>query len=143
MNPHELKVFFNSVRSKHFAYRAALRRECEIRVSISGANTKHFSDLPPLERCGNGTENKYLRLLSFSEKTGRARREMLSAVADAAVLIAVLDDPAEYRVMKFRYIDFMKWDEISRAMNYSERQVRRINSRAIIHIAEKMSVSGS
>ena len=138
---HELRTFFDSVRTKHFRYRAAVRTEREMRGSTEGANTKHFSGLPPPKHKGNGTENKYLRLISFAEKTAKEKRELESAVTAAMIYIASLDDPAEFRVMKYRYVDFMKWDDIAAKMHYSRRQVIRIHNSAVIHIAEKMSHS--
>jgi len=138
---HELKTFFDSVRTKHFRYRAALRKEYEMRGSTEGANTKHFSGLPPSEHKGNGTENKYLRLLSYSEKTKKEKQQLEKARSEALDYINLLDDPAEFRVMDYRYIKFLKWDDISRYTHYSERQVRRIHNSALKHIAEKMSDS--
>ena len=141
MTVHELRTFFNSVRTRHFRYRAAVRRENDLRGNTQSANTKCFSGLPPSEHNGNGTENKYLRLISFAEKTARERRDLEEALADAMIYIAFLNDPAEFRVMKYRYVDFMKWDDIAAKMHYSRRQLTRIHSKALQHINEKMSHS--
>ena len=42
-----------------------------------------------------------------------------------------LEDPEEARVLRFRYIYFMDWEEISGIMGYSTRQSRRIHDEAI------------
>lgn len=42
-----------------------------------------------------------------------------------------LDDPEEARVLRFRYIYFMTWEEISETMNYSNRQIHYIHKNAI------------
>ncbi len=42
-----------------------------------------------------------------------------------------LDDPEEARVLRFRHIYFMTWEEISETMNYSNRQIHYIHKNAI------------
>ena len=76
--------------------------------------------------------------MSFSEKTERAKQELESALEEAEKYIGLLDDTAEYRVMKYRYIDFMKWDDIAARMFYSRQHLARIYNRALRHISERM-----
>lgn len=45
-----------------------------------------------------------------------------------------LEDPEEARVLRFRYIYFAKWEEISKIMSYSRSQIKRINEKAIINL---------
>ena len=42
-----------------------------------------------------------------------------------------MEDPEEARVLRFRYIYFMTWEEISETMNYSARQIHYIHKNAI------------
>lgn len=42
-----------------------------------------------------------------------------------------LEDPEEARVLRFRYIYFMTWEEISTVMNYSVRQIHYKQKNAI------------
>ena len=119
----------------------SLRRETDLRGNTQSANAKCFSGLPPSDHKGNGTENKYVRLISFSENTKKEKQQLEKARSEALDYINLLDDLIEFRVMDYRYIKFLKWDDISRYTHYSERQVRRIHNSALKHIAEKMSDS--
>lgn len=47
-----------------------------------------------------------------------------------------LEDPGEARVLRFRYIYFMPWEEISRTMNYSRKQIQRIHQKAIQNLKD-------
>lgn len=48
-----------------------------------------------------------------------------------------LDDTEEARVLRFRYIYFMSWEEINRITNYSRAQAWRIHNRAIRNLKMK------
>lgn len=48
-----------------------------------------------------------------------------------------LEDPEEARVLRFRYIYFMTWEEISKIMNYSRAQTCRIHEQAIKNLKMK------
>ena len=54
-----------------------------------------------------------------------------------------LEDPEEARVLRFRYIYFMDWEEISGIMGYSMRQSRRIHDEAIKNLKMSHNVTFS
>lgn len=58
-------------------------------------------------------------------------------------LIAELDVD-ERNIARLRYMRprQLRWDEIARVLNYSERQCRRIDKRLLRHVLQNMSVNG-
>lgn len=47
-----------------------------------------------------------------------------------------MDDTEGSRVLRFRYIYFMPWEQISRIMSYSRKQIQRIHQKAIQNLKD-------
>lgn len=58
-------------------------------------------------------------------------RELNDALMDIEAAIESLTDPTERNLMRLRYIDGLKWEEITIAIGYSWQQTHRIHARAL------------
>ncbi len=76
----------------------------------------------------------YLRLLKSAYEQRQAEIEKLVGELDVD----------ERNVARLRYMRprQMRWDEIARVLNFSERQCRRIDKALLRHVSQKMSVNG-
>ena len=95
-----------------------------------GKVTPTLSDIP---NCG-GTSDKsgiidaYLDMISDLEREVRALRNVRREVE---YLISTIDDWTVERVMRLRYIDNLRWEEICYRMNYEWAQVHRFHARGL------------
>ena len=75
-------------------------------------------------------ENAAIRMIDLSEKIDKKIDEYIDMKAEAGRLIDRLDDSRYRAVLKYRYIDGMKWREISKRMCFDERWVLRLHEDA-------------
>jgi RNA polymerase sigma factor (sigma-70 family) len=58
-------------------------------------------------------------------------RELNDTLLDIETAIESLTDPTERNLMRLRYIDGLKWEEITLTIGYSWQQTHRIHARAL------------
>lgn len=58
-------------------------------------------------------------------------RELNDTLMDIETAIESLTDPTERNLMRLRYIDGLKWEELTIAIGYSWQQTHRIHARAL------------
>lgn len=63
-------------------------------------------------------------------------RELNETLLDIETAIESLTDPTERNLMRLRYIDGLKWEEITLAIGYSWQQTHRIHARALRNLEE-------
>jgi len=84
-------------------------------------------------------ENAAIRMIDLSEKIDKKIDEYIDMKAEAGRLIDRLDDSRYRAVLKYRYIDGMKWRDISKKMIYDICTVQRVGSEAISKLDEIVS----
>ena len=50
--------------------------------------------------------------------------ELLGVQSDVLIFLYSIDDPVDYQIMKYRYINGMRWEDIALAMGYSDSTVK-------------------
>lgn len=58
-------------------------------------------------------------------------RELNDTLLDIETAIESLTDPTERNLMRLRYIDGLRWEEVTVAIGYSWQQTHRIHARAL------------
>jgi hypothetical protein len=76
-------------------------------------------------------ENAAIRMIGLSEKIDKKIDEYIDMKAEAGRLIDRIDDSRYRAVLKYRYIDGMKWWDISKKMTYEEAHVYRLHDCAV------------
>lgn len=98
------------------------------------ATTSSFSDMP---RSGGGSDKIQTTVEKIIEIEEKLDHE-IDALADLRNRIETaverLEDGRLRDVMRYRYIDGMKWEQIAVEMHYSYMQVCRLHGKALLEI---------
>ena len=81
-------------------------------------------------------------IVAMAEQSGRLADEiqrLLDVREEVASAIEKVADPAERRVLEYRYLAFLSWKEISHSMKMALRSVYKLHERAL----ENFSVEGT
>ena len=98
------------------------------------ATTSSFSDMP---RSGGGSDKIQTTVEKIIEIEEKLDHE-IDALADLRnrieTAVEKLEDGRLRDVMRYRYIDGMKWEQIAVEMHYSYMQVCRLHGKALLEI---------
>lgn len=78
--------------------------------------------------------NYVIKRVELMDKYREKCTQLIDAQAEIETMIDNLE-PTERRLVRYRYLDGMTWEEVCVAMNYSWRQTHRIHSRLIGRLA--------
>ncbi len=82
----------------------------------------------------NSDLSDYAALLDEEERRYiKARYERIRICRDITNKIEELKDEDEKDILFYRYIKFMKWEDICVKMNYSWKHIHRIHNKALMH----------
>lgn len=106
----------------------------EVEQSI---RSQQLSDMPKGSNRHQDLSDLMVKLEDLQAQIADAITESCKIKLEIEETLWKLEDPEEARVLRFRYIYFMDWGELSEIMGYSPRQAQRIHKDAIKKI--KMS----
>lgn len=118
------------------SYRKAVRREQEIleeiqRLRMDKMFPSVVNDGMP-RGCDQSDLSDYMALLDEQIELLKAERlEKAKAYAGIEDKIRKMEDEDEQRVLRLRYIQGLKWEEVAVKMGYSWRRTHDIHSRAL------------
>lgn len=100
---------------------------------------------------GNGTglssrvEQAIIAMAGQSEHLADEIKRLLAVREEVSAAIADISNPAERRILEYRYLAFLSWKEISHAMKSGLRTIYRLHDRALKNFAacHQMSLFGS
>lgn len=98
------------------------------------ATTSSFSDIP---RSGGGADKIQTtveKIIEIEEKLDHEIDAMADLRNGIEAAVEKLEDGRLRDVMRYRYIDGMKWEQIAVEMHYSYMQVCRFHGRALLEI---------
>ena len=98
------------------------------------ATTSSFSDIP---RSGGGADKIQTtveKIIEIEEKLDHEIDAMADLRNRIEAAVEKLEDGRLRDVMRYRYIDGMKWEQIAVEMHYSYMQVCRFHGRALLEI---------
>lgn len=131
MSNEEKKEYLNG-------YRNACKRIINLQEQMESlreveqsAKIQQLSDMPKGGSRHKDLSDLLIKLEKLQDKIDDAIIESLQVKVEIEDTLLRVRDSDEARILRFRYIDFMKWEEISVKMNYSYRQVLYIHGRAL------------
>lgn len=80
-------------------------------------------------------ENYILSIVTFEDMIKRKEKEMHASDLETGRAIDKLPDTTERTILIYRYLMYMPWAQISKAMGYSEGYLFRLHEDALEHIA--------
>lgn len=111
-----------------------IRRLRDMQESISGTIAP---DKVQTSRKNDRMGDITAHLLDLIDEYAKDVTRLLKIKYDIKILIDSVEN-ADYRtVLEWRYVNYMKWDEIAEQMNYNERWVHRLHDRALKAVEER------
>ena len=98
------------------------------------ATTSSFSDMP---RSGGGSDKIQTtveKIIEIEEKLDHEIDALVDLRNRIETAVEKLEDGRLRDVMRYRYIDGMKWEQIAVEMHYSYMQVCRLHGKALLEI---------
>ena len=98
------------------------------------ATTSSFSDMP---RSGGGSDKIQTtveKIIEIEEKLDHEIDALVDLRNRIEAAVERLEDGRLRDVMRYRYIDGMKWEQIAVEMHYSYMQVCRLHGKALLEI---------
>ncbi len=108
----------------------------EIEQSIK---SQQMSDMPKGSSRHQDLSDLMVKLEDLQERIDDAITESCRIKLEIEEALWKLEDAEESRVLRYRYIYFIRCSEISKIMNYSRTQVWRIHDKAIKNLKMKHS----
>ena len=107
-----------------------------IESSIYSPKAQHLTGMPAAPSQGNEAEDmrvKHLDLLTYYHKKVRELEAEQLTIEQALDLL----DPVPRMLLRYRYIEGQKWEDICVRMSYSWRQVHRNHHKALEQLRER------
>lgn len=116
-----------------------IREECEqiaqqleqLRATAESPRIQALDGMPHASSGGDAMTGLVAELVSLQEKYKAKLHRLNAALAEVENMIGSLGDPVERRLMRYRYIDGLVWEEVCVKMNYCWRQTHNIHSRIL------------
>lgn len=86
--------------------------------------------------------NAVNKLVDLEKATDAKIAELLDLRMEVRETISQIDDAKQILVLRYRYIDFMKWEDIAYKMDYALKSVHRIHSAALDSVADILAAKG-
>ena len=132
MTVQEVKQKLGSVYAEYRAYKLAEEKCEQFRDLISAPAPVNFSaDTPPQEHGGNGTENKIVAALWYSEEVDKRFRRYILLSREVEAMINEIKYFDQREVLTRRYIMFEDWNVICSKMNIGKSRMFKLHERAL------------
>ena len=100
--------------------------------SLATRTTTVFKSAPSGSACVDSKiETAVIRIQEQINRLTAELTELLSVTEKVSVAIAQVKNPAEKKILKYRYLCFFSWKQISLLMKTSLRQIYRLHSQAL------------
>lgn len=119
----------------------ALQEQLEsLREVEQSAKVQKLSDMPKVSSQSD-LSDLMIRIEKLQEKIDTALAKCIEKKLEIEEALNCIEDGEEARILRYRYIRFMRWEEICGELNYSSAQIHRIHSKALNNF--KMRVNES
>ena len=85
-------------------------------------------------------ENAVVTLVEMQEELSREIEQMTRVRKEVSLSISQVHEPELRRLLEYRYLLFMKWDDIADKMNYSFRNIHYMHNKSLHGIAQLIGV---
>lgn len=137
MSREEKKEYLNGYK-KACIKLVALQEQMEsLREVGQTARSQQLSDMPKGGKRHKDLSDLVVKTEKLQDRIDDVMIETLQVKIEIEESLLEVKDAEEARVLRLRYIDFMKWEDISEEMNYSYRQVLYVHGRALENYENK------
>ena len=98
------------------------------------ATTSSFSDMPRSSGGSDKIQTTVEKIIEIEEKLDHEIDALVDLRNRIEAAVEKLEDGRLRDVMRYRYIDGMKWEQIAVEMHYSYMQVCRLHGKALLEI---------
>lgn len=95
--------------------------------------TASYSDMPKSPNV-NTREDTYIRLITMQHKANDLTDEYIDTKQEIEAKIDNVEDITLRTLLKYRYLNHNKWEQIAESMNYSIRHIHELHGDALINI---------
>ncbi len=78
----------------------------------------------------NNTEERNLKIAELGKEIKEDLEELIKAKKELSEAIDMLDDDTEKAVLNLRYVQLLKWEDISKVLYYSEKYLFKLHKKA-------------
>lgn len=98
-------------------------------ISISNSEIK-------LNSVSSKVENKVIELLALENDIKECKIKKEVAIDEISKVIDKIEDEVLKRLLKLRYLEFRKWEDIAYILNYTKRHTHRKHNEALRKLAK-------
>ena len=102
--------------------------------SLAEKVTSAYSDMPKAPGHANNREDTYIKLAEVKNDIGKELHEYFTMRMEIEDAINTVEDITLQTLLRYRYIDGMRWKQIAVDMNYDYRYVLKLHGRALISV---------
>lgn len=139
MSNEEKKKYLNGYRNVCLNI-ADLQEQLEsLRLAEQQAKGQQLSDMPKGGHRKQDLSDVIIRIETLKDKIDKEIVKSINRRIEIENTILGVEDATERRLLRLRYIEFLKWEEICVRMEYSWMQIHRIHKKVLekIEINEK------
>lgn len=105
----------------------------ELEAAMVSPRTQELNAMPKAQQptAGSIMDKLIEQHLALKDLYASKLRELNDTLMDIETAIESLTDPTERNLMRLRYIDGLRWEEVTVAIGYSWQQTHRIHARAL------------
>ncbi len=109
---------------------------CQLRVDIAAPRSQQLTGMPHgSSRAGSAIETAVERLVELEDLYTAKLKTLVDEQLAVEAAISSLE-PAERQLMRARYIEGRKWEEVCVLIGYSWQQTHRLHARALARLCE-------
>lgn len=109
--------------------------ECEKWRDLAEKITPTLSDMPKSQISGNRVESAVEHIVELEQEINRSVDELVKLRKDIESSLKTVKDDTLRKLLEYRYIDGMKWEEVAVKMKFDYRWVLRLHGKALTQLA--------
>lgn len=103
----------------------------QVRANLQVAKTSRIKDVS-VQETNSVYDDRYLKLFEMEQTIDQEIKRLIDLKVEARVKIDKCEDPLHRIILRERYINSKKWEEIAEDLNMSKRHVLKIHGSALI-----------
>lgn len=106
----------------------------EVQETASSVRSQQLSDMPKAGKRHRDVSDLLVKIESLEDRIDEEIHQSIEKRIEIENVLLEVEDAREAKVLRLRYIKFMKWEEVQEEMCYSIKQIQRIHDKAIRHL---------
>mgnify|MGYP000870024155 CR=1 FL=1 len=105
--------------------------------ALAEKTTATLSDMPKSPNRDSGNEDILARIIDMENEIKRDINNLLDIKEDVQDVIETVEEPELKLLLELRYLCYRSWGDIAEEMNYDEKYLHKLHSRALILLKER------